>query len=158
MNAMLIRLAHIVSIILLVSLQISWAAWLGVYTPELVLSVVLAFGLTGDQLNSWWWIGLGGLLLDTFGGVPFGFHWLAFGLLNLGLVVLTGRVFHRPTPMIALVIFYVTALIFSLALNLLSGQLAWSMLTSASLTAIVAVGFYRSIALLGRRREVIQLG
>lgn len=155
---MLIRLAHLVSIMLLASLQIVWAAWLGPYTPELVLAVVLALGLAGDQYNSCWWIGGGGWLLDSFGGSPFGFHLLSFSLLNFSLIVLSRQVFHRPTLVVAFVIFLAAALFFAAAADMIAGQLSWPILISSTLTASLAVGFYRLVTILERRREVIQLG
>lgn len=155
---MIYRLLHIVLIIFLATLQVVMAVWFDWSTPHLILAGVLALSLAGDLLDSWIWIGLGGLLLDLMNSSALGLSLILLSLVGFILMILTRRFLSRPATPIALILFLVSALLYFLIENGLDHQLAFHIWLPALLTALVAGLFYRAILWLSSRREVIHLG
>lgn len=151
------RILHIIAIILFATLEISWAIWFGRAMPGLVLAAILALSLAGDLIDTIWWVGLGGLLLDLMTGVSVGYYLFIYSCLSGILIYINRQILDRPTPLLAWLIFLIASLLVQLLTNLIFGQLNWHIGLSALLTTALASLFYQIITTVGTRREVIHL-
>lgn len=155
---MISRLIHSGLIIILISFQIVWANWLNWATPELFLAGLLAICMSGDLLDTLWWLVLGGILLDLSIGSTPGLYLLVLSLLCVVLLTLGRQVLHRPPILVSFVVFLAFATIFELIFSLVYQSMHFYLLVPAILTAMLATLFYSLLSSLGRKREVIQLG
>lgn len=155
---MIARFIHLLLIVLLATLQVSLGLWWDRSTPELVLAVVIALGISGDMIDTLLWAGFGGLLLDlTLGSTP-GLHLVLFSLIALTLLILQRYVLPKPSLPLALAIFTAFVLVEELLMSLIYGSLTSYILISTILTAGLATLCYYLILYIGGRKEVITLG
>ncbi len=152
------QIFQIVVIILLVTLQLSWANWLALATPQLLLAVIIGLALIGllDQL--WLWVGFGGLLLDLSPGIYHGLYLVLFGLVAIIVSLLVRHLFDRPSVGVAFVISLLASLLFVIIENGLYGQLSWQLVFPALSTSLIALAVYRILTISGIRREGVHFG
>ena len=154
----MIRLVlHWLIVIIFALTEVSLAIWLDWGTPHLVLAGLLALSLAGDRLDSLWWIGLGGILLDALSGAGLGLNLVLFTLVSGSLLWLTERTLHQPTLLVASLVFLLYSLGYELALSLINGAVAWQLVGPSLATTLVAIGAYYLIRLQNTRREIIRL-
>lgn len=152
------RIATVVVILLLVTLQIVLGQWFAWWTPELVLSSVLVVAILDNPLETIWWVTLGGFLLDSTIGSPAGFYLASLSLIALFIISLSRNVFQQPTPLIACLIFLLVSFGFEVVLAFITDSFSWHLLIRALSTTSLATLGYSGIYFFGGRREVIQLG
>ncbi len=152
------RIVHILLILLLVSFQFSLGWRFGLFTPQVILAILMAFSLTGNLIDSLWWATLGGLLLDLFIGSVVGMNLLTFSVISMLLILLTRQVLHRPTPTVAFIVFTLAALVYELAQAVVLQQLDWHLIFSAIVTASIALIGYNQLLRINKQREAIQIG
>lgn len=149
--------AHILAILLLATWQITFALPLDIWQPDLVLAIVIALSLSGDERHTFWWVTGGGLILGL--AVPdwFGVHIFINLAIALVLLTLHLRWLGRPPVPVAIPIAWLAALASQLMWSLLVGGLAWAILLPVTVTAFTAVLLYQVLLKIGRQREVIRL-
>lgn len=148
---------HWLIIIILSLTEISLAIWLDWRTPHFVLAGLLALGLAGDRIDSLWWIGLGGLLLDVLSGLWLGLHLVLLALIGQTLIWLSQKTFHQPTLLIASLVFLAVSLIYEVVINLVTGALSWQLVGPVMATTALATVAHYLIKIQTSRREIISL-
>jgi rod shape-determining protein MreD len=155
---MLQRIFTVIAILVAATLQIILGQWMSGWTPDLMLIVILAIGMFGESVSTIWWVVLGGLLLDVTIGSPTGFYLISFGCIGLIVTALNRQVFQQPTPIVAVALFFIIALVYESILGLITDSFMLQILVRAATTALLASIAYIGLLTFGKRQEVIQLG
>lgn len=156
--ATLIRpILHLILIVLVVTLEASLGLWLGDFSPSILLAIILALSLSGDLIDSLWWLVIGGLLIDSLSADHFGFLLVIYTLISTSLIMLNRQLLHHPPIGLASLVFLGYGSIPYLIISFRFGYFDWRWFGAIILTTLIASSAYYWISIIGKKREVIRI-